>query len=220
MAKKSQRQVMICVPCLDSWDADFGSSLVLMMMHGAPPNTKMAFLNASQTILAQGRQDLADKAIDMGATHILWLDCDMMFPPDTLKRLLKHNKDIVGVNYPRRAFPPIPTAHDGDIVWTKKGSSGLQEVNHVGLGCCLIKAGVFKALERPWFGTPWLRDRDNFMGEDVYFFHKARQEGFTLWVDHDLSQEIIHSGTYHYSNALSESYLDEQKASGRYPPDV
>jgi hypothetical protein len=50
------------------------------------------------------RNHLADVAVNVidGASHILFLDSDMTFPPDTLQRLLDHKVPIVGADYVKR----------------------------------------------------------------------------------------------------------------------
>jgi len=63
-----------------------------------------------------------------------------------------------------------------------------------------IKAGVFKALSEPWYETPWRTDKRGYIGEDVFFCNKARDAGFKIWIDHDVSKEIGHVGTFEYKH--------------------
>jgi hypothetical protein len=44
-------------------------------------------------------------------THVLWIDDDMTFEPDVLVKLLRHDKDVIGVNYVTRSDPPKPNVH-------------------------------------------------------------------------------------------------------------
>ena len=55
--------------------------------------------------VAMQRQQLVDQALDTSCTHIMWIDSDMKFPPDTLQILLSYKKDIVAGNYSTR----VPT---------------------------------------------------------------------------------------------------------------
>jgi hypothetical protein len=61
----------------------------------------------------------------------------------------------------------------------------------------LIDACVFKDLEKPWFYFEQL-PQGKVLGEDIYFCIKASDAGFKTYVDHDLSLEIKHIGTYQY----------------------
>ena len=230
MSKKKRKQnkqepttgikIIVCIPSFDDWDTDFAVSVASMFAHGIPKNIAVSMLCSRQTILVSSRQELADTALHNGATHLLWLDSDMKFPNDIIPRLLARDKPIVACNYSRRSNPPIPTAHGvDDIVWTFKNSTGLVPAQHVGLGVCLIKAEVFRAIERPYFATPWVPSMDKFLGEDVYLFAKARIAGYEILIDQDLSQEIIHVGKTEWSHATSEAYADEQIANGEYPKD-
>lgn len=160
--------------------------------------------------LTEMRTKLVSRAMSMNATHILWLDSDMKFPPDTIARLLNHNEPIVGCNYPQKEITARPTAYcDCDDyvgpLFTTAESHGLQEVAHVGMGVLLTEVGVFERLDLPFFHfEPQAPDFVATCGEDVYFCRKARAAGFKIYVDHDLSREIGHIGEHEYTNYQSE----------------
>lgn len=156
--------------------------------------------------LAEGRTRLVSRAFSCDATHVLWVDSDMKFPEDVIPKLLNHNKLVVGANYPTKEVESRPTAYRDDDdyigpVWTKKDSSGLEPVSHVGLGLTLIDMRVYDALELPYFHfQPIEPDFVKTMGEDVYFFRKMKAAGIECFIDHDLSQNIAHVGKWEYTN--------------------
>ncbi len=43
------------------------------------------------------------------------------------------------------------------------------------------------------FSTPF--NGTDHIGEDLYFCQKARDAGFVVWIDHDVSQLVRHQGT-------------------------
>jgi hypothetical protein len=92
-----------------------------------------------------GRIKLAELALDWGADYILWADSDHRFPRKALLRLMAHNLDVVGVNYPRVSPPHEFTAAGLDGTHLQPGS-GLESVMSMGLGLCLVKAAVFQNL--------------------------------------------------------------------------
>lgn len=142
------------------------------------------------SMLGNLRQAMVQGALSNGATHILMIDSDMRFPPDTLDRLLAHQVDIVGANYvPRGGQGTTARYSDGGYV-PSKARNGLEPVHVIGCGVVLIAATVFRALDPPWFPTPW--DEDQFVSEDVYFCARAVKAGFTPYVDHDLSRDVKH----------------------------
>ena len=60
--------------------------------------------------LIGSRTWLVRNAIKHGATHIFFIDHDMYFPPDTLRRLIEQDKDIIGAQYNFRQLPLRSTA--------------------------------------------------------------------------------------------------------------
>jgi hypothetical protein len=110
---------------------------------------------------------------------IWFIDTDMVFGPDTLKRLLRHNVDIVQVHVVMR-HPPHetvlwehdPVKKDGIAV----GPPRLVEVQSLGAGGTLYRQRVFESMPGPWF--------EGILGrEDTCFAQKARDAGFPLHVD-------------------------------------
>lgn len=108
----------------------------------------------------------------VGATHLLWLDTDMRFPGDTLARLLQHEAPVIAANYVKRKPPhtPVTVGLDGKPVYTTKETHGLETVSHTGMGVTLVRAEVFKQIERPWFAFPWLPKASRCAGEDTFFY--------------------------------------------------
>jgi hypothetical protein len=196
----------------------FAYSLSLAMANHVHthPNDKVVLYFASGTLIQQSREQLANKALDWGADYTIWFDTDMRFPKDVIASLVKHNKDVVGANYPTRKWPTIePTAFKDDEslarLYTKEKSTGLEEVSALGFGCIAIKAGVFDSLQEPWFLIPWNRDlNEHDCGEDVYFCRRAREIGVNIYVDHDLSKKVAHIGNREYNYRDVHGDLDIQ----------
>src|SRR3990167_5319190 len=49
--------------------------------------------------IVASRNRIVHVARERGATHLLFVDYDMYFPPHTITRLLKQDKDIIGAAY-------------------------------------------------------------------------------------------------------------------------
>jgi hypothetical protein len=225
-------RVGIGVPSGGVWNSAFGFSLVTMIgyferSHVDVPDEKRPeiVLIAIDGHLPDVRTRILGEAVREKCTHLLWLDSDMLFPPDTLHRLLRHNLPIVGANYPRRIFPHLPTAHyggpdaQGGVVWSEN-KTGTEIVKHVGFGCVLMDMRLVDAVDPPYFvfspdGQHGLTTR----GEDVYFCEKLlRDAGVPSHVDHDLSHEIGHIGeqvfgmAHAYTGRTVQAEIDAQKA--------
>ena len=76
---------------------------------------------------------------------------------------------------------------------------GMSYPNHifknygVATGCMLIKREVFEKISRPWFalGMP-----EAWLGEDIFFCRKCKENGIEIWMDASLS--IKHIGEHLY----------------------
>lgn len=142
--------------------------------------------------IVSNRTFLVNAAINAGATHILFVDSDMLFPYDVIPRLLSHGKEIVGVKYKKREFPikwlyePLGEESDTDIF----------KVKHVGTGLLLIDLSVFKKMGSPWFNFGRDSQGALVLGEDIWFCNTARDAGYDVWVDPTLT--IGHIGRYTY----------------------
>lgn len=160
------------------------------------------------TLIFNQREKLAQSALDEGADYILWIDADMRFPKDTIQRLMAHDKPIVGVNATTRSIPVTATAKNLEIDFenkinhwkavSSKGKTGLERVTAIGCGVMMVKREVFEKTPQPWFWFEMLPG-DKLLGEDVFFCVKASDAGFETWVDHGLSNEIGHVGSYTFS---------------------
>ena len=156
-------------------------------------NRSVPFGGSIGSILSNLRLGMVNGALTHGATHLLMIDSDMRFPPDTLDRLLSHDVDIVAANcVPRGGGGTTARRADYSQI-PSKGKTGLERAHIVGFGVVLISAAVFRKLERPWFLMPYDADTRRHLTDDVYFCLRAREAGFTIWVDHDLSQKVGHS---------------------------
>jgi cellulose synthase/poly-beta-1,6-N-acetylglucosamine synthase-like glycosyltransferase len=167
---------------------------------------------AAGTLIFDQRNKLVKTSLEAKCDYIVFIDADMRFPKDTIMRLLRHQKDIIGVNATTRTEPVIPTAknltinEDGSCTWLPIYSNsldGISKADGIGCGVMMIKASVFAKLQKPYFYFEQLPD-NKILGEDIYFCIKAKDAGIDTWVDHDLSMDIKHIGQYTYSWANIE----------------
>jgi hypothetical protein len=170
------------------------------------------------TLIQNQRADLCLDAMREGCTDVLFIDSDMTFPQDMIERLLAHDLDIVATNCARRRMPTGPTAQrygengERELIYTMPESKGIEEVGSIGMGVMLIKRKVFEALTEPWFETPWRTDKRGYIGEDIFFCRKAQAAGFKIYIDHDVSKEIGHIGTFEFKHDHTWVMRDLEKA--------
>lgn len=188
--KPKEKRVVIGMPCQDEVKAKTLHSLVAATME--TPEL-FDFLMWQGCDVAGARTWIAKEAIKKGATHLLFVDSDMLFPRDTIKRLLAHNKDIVGVQCNKRLFPlqkvAVPLTPNEDQ--TKLFRAAL-----VGTGVLLIKTSVFEKMARPWFQFGRDKEGELVIGEDAWFINSAKDAGFDVWCDGSI--KVGHIGNYTY----------------------
>lgn len=205
-------RLFIALPSQDTWQADTSICFANMVLWLQKTGVDFMFYNVRSSILPDSRNILVEMAKEAEASHILFLDSDMVYPRNTANRLLEHRKDIVAANCVTRSRPANTTARivqeDGIIIHYPVKGSGLTEIDFVGTGIMLIDMKVFGVIEKPYFMNIWQEDKERIMGEDWYFVHKASLAGSKAYVDDGLSWEIRHLGVYPYS-------LDDVD----YPPD-
>jgi hypothetical protein len=201
--------VVICVPSTGTWVSGFGHALAIMVadfMTWRPEGCRSKFvqiLTQDSSMLVQSRYDLVKSALRYDATHVLFLDSDMIFPKDLLQQMLLRDKDVLGLNCTTRGWPVTHIAHGFDQqLIDSRGKRGLERVQQVGLAVMLIKAHVLKKLRPPFFMMEWVPDTGGYCGEDIYFCQVLQADNFDVWVDHDLSQDILHVGRMAYGQDL------------------
>jgi hypothetical protein len=204
------KRVLVAIPSRDDWKAGFGIDLVGLVGSTVKnrPDIEMAVSGERGTYIVDQRHHLAQRAVESGADYILWLDSDMRFPKDALVRLLAHGQPIVAANYVTRTVPPQPVTHLDDRDKTKRlyttpESTGLVEVAAAGMGVMLTSVEVFQTTPKPWFGLHWVPQEDSWAGEDVWLCRSAREQGFKVMIDQDLSKEVLHLGELPYDNDMA-----------------
>lgn len=151
-----------------------------------PPNSFTTTVHGQSP--AQSRNMIIKQGLDNGCTHIFFMDDDMIFPPDTLMKLLVHDKDIVSALYLLRSFPHRPAffdkAYDNGrckFSFLERGVNGLIKGVNCGLGAVLISTEVFKHLEQPYVRLGEI-EKDGWC-DDVGFFNRCREAGFDIYCD-------------------------------------
>lgn len=177
----------------------FAGRLATLAVTASQAGIDTTLINPETSDISQGRTIAAISLLDAGCSHLLFLDSDMVFPPDALTRLLQHDVDIAGATYSRRR-PPFGLVHvelggqPGGIATSERG---LKEVMAVGTGCMLIKMSVIETIG-PQFDSYWLPVGGR-MSEDFDFCTRARSAGKRVFVDTDLSREVRHIGQHEFT---------------------
>jgi len=220
--KQKLLHVGICIPTTGLWEANFGMSLCMVVKDFSArrikPYThhKLSIFQSAGSMLPQGRETLLGRAMNPknDVTHMLWLDTDMTFPGNTLRKLLEHRKDFVAAQGVTKTIPaePVAVPLNGMRTYSDNSVHGLEEVAHVGLAVALIRTEVCQGLRPPNFEMGWHPPSQHYRGEDVNFCEKLKAKGVRLWIDHDLSRQVGHIGRLTYTHELVGAVKREEVA--------
>ena len=202
-------KTLIATPCMDTQPVGFVQSL-LYMHKGDNPTVYFR----PNSLVYDSRNIISLTAIEQKYDNVLWLDSDMMFPPNTLLKLesyLNNDMDIQMVTglYVTRHTPVEPVLYE-HIAEPQRNPDGYLEkkitsymdfprdsffpVAGCGFGCVMTTT---KLLKEVWdkFGPaftpfPWA-------GEDISFCHRVNLLGHQIYCDSSVS--CGHIGTYVYT---------------------
>lgn len=213
-------RIAVCVASTGHCKTQFAMSMAAMMAYF--PTHRLAEEEPDQYIgqflvessgLAHNQHQLVLLARKWEATHILWVEDDMQFPPDALHRLYGRRQMWVGANYPMRVGPPFEftaCAFDQkERVFTGPKSTGLERCAYTGYGVTLMDITLFDKIELPYFEMSYVGE-GNYATTDAYLAKKVRDAGIPIYVDHDLSQHVGHVGNHVYHCAEVAHWKEQQ----------
>ena len=207
-------KVFVAIPSLDTVPALFCQSLALLQRAG---DTIVGFQVGS--LVYNARNELARQAIKSEADWVLWLDSDMVFESDLLKKMLKvcEENDIdflTGLCF-RRKPPYTPTLfdrldkmeHGASYTTIMSVPEGRFKVGGCGFAGVLMSTDVLLSVAAR-FGGRMFDPLEGF-GEDVSFCWRARQCGYEIWCDSDI--ELGHIGSMVVTREFFEAYSEGHK---------
>ena len=208
-AKNDDNEIRLAigVPCsFPQVPASFFHSYALMQK---PAHT---YIHANNGHIDDLRNNIVERALYEGVTHLIMMDVDQVYPPETIKKLLAHNLPVVGCRVHRR-YPPFDSLmmriekvdeNTNAYISVDDWEDGeLVEVDATGGGCVMFNMDVFRALKYPWYETK-LQENGNVLGEDIHLCQKIQKAGFKIFVDSSI--EVGHLTTMVVNGATNRLY--------------
>lgn len=141
-------KLMIAIPMLDYIHHRFIECLLALEKRLRDREIDYEIVIEGGTLVYLAREKLAARAVQSTFTHVLWLDADMIFPPDILDKLLLPGKSFVAAPYCARRPPFRPAVFSclAPIRWADDTEGGVYEIMGCGFGCVLMEVGVLDAV--------------------------------------------------------------------------
>ena len=210
VAQSGQKpSVMIAVPAMEMVNAEFAQHLAMAAANMVANGIRINCAFNIGSVITIARRNLVDIFMKSDFSHIFWVDSDMKFPIDAPMRLLARNKDIVGANYRRRRFPnPNFTGMNGKNgqyteFQTTDNSPAMEMCDVLPHGLVMVKRQVYEKIPQPHYLQEFIQEYNLEIGEDIFFCQKAKESGFEVWCDQELSRETAHIGIFHFNYDLS-----------------
>lgn len=199
-------RTLIAIPCGDSCPTDFLRALLGLEIVG-----EAQYTFAQGSLIYDARNRLAEIAMDGKFDLVLWLDSDMVFPPDTMRILSAHldaGTDMVSAIYVTRKDPIEPVAYSDIGMRQEAGEKWPTpyrvpinpipaepfEVAGCGFGVVMMSVELLRQVHQQ-FGLPFSPAAG--FGEDLSFCLRARETGATILCDPTLP--IGHVGLHTYT---------------------
>lgn len=198
-------KTLIAIPCMDMVHTVFMKSLLGLEAAG---DTKFGI--SCSSLVYDARNTLAKQAMDEGFDRILWLDSDMDFDPDLLKRLsadLDEGRELVSGLYFKRKAPVKPIIYKELGYWHSEAQNSVSpiaicyedyprdsifKIAGCGFGGVLMSVDLVKRVADK-FGLPFSPMIG--FGEDLTFCSHVTQIGVEMFCDSRVKMGHVGLGT-------------------------
>lgn len=198
-------RTLIAIPCMDMVHTIFLKSLL-----GLDKVGEYAFSISASSLVYDARNGLAKQAVLENYDRVLWLDSDMDFQPDLMKRLsadLDEGREFVSALYFTRKAPVKPNIfiscgyyHDKDtdevtpaaVNYWEYPKDGIFPIAACGFGGVMMTTDLIKRVGDK-FGLPFSPILG--FGEDLSFCSRVAQLGVEMYCDSRVKMGHVGLGT-------------------------
>ena len=197
--------VMIAVPTYETITPDTFKALWDM---GGKNDYLCAFEFVRGYDCAAARNNIAKRALEIGADYVMMVDSDVTVPCDALINLISHDVDVCSGYYMHRdsstnavtectcickllkpdgshyfGYPLESEYTAQELRELRENGVNLIEIHGGGMGCILIKTSVFEEVPYPWFDWVDYGKGIGMLSEDLFFCESCRNEGIKIYAD-------------------------------------
>lgn len=170
-----KKKLFIGVPVYGQIDANFHCSMRLLEREN-PLHDLIVYESLGDSLVSRARNHITRQFLESDCTDLLFIDSDLTFSTDHVRRIMSHNEDVVGGSYFKKCegeplgvwnlFPEVEFL-----------DNGLVNAKYVGTGFMRIRRKVFELMIQEFGKDIWYTlDHDcsqkeyNFWGTGVYEF--------------------------------------------------
>ena len=141
-------RLFIGVPMYAAPNPFFAQALIHVLSN--PPVNVLYRQSVGDSPVGRSRNILTYEFLESDCSHLLFIDCDLIFSKDHILRLLSHKEELVGGLYPKKQPKlewVVNTLPDPQNVL---GTNGLWNVRYVGTGFMRVARTVFEQMIARW----------------------------------------------------------------------
>ena len=208
MLPTATKRILIGIPTAKNIEVDTFKSIYDLEIPAGYTATFQYFYGYN---IDQVRNLIAHWVVNTPFDYLFSVDSDIAFPPDTLAKLLAHDRDAVsGLYIQRKPGQHILEVYEDNgqggavnIDYARLKNRGLVEITGAGFGCILVKRQVFETIGYPQFKYHSAIDHADTISEDVFFCRRARECGFKIWADTSIKCRHIGLGEFVIDDNIS-----------------
>ena len=198
-------------------EATFRSYMEFGCVHAIPNGVQFNLDTlTNESNVNKARNSCAAKFLSQKCTHMMFIDADIQFLPESIAKLASHDVDLVGGIYPQKKFElqadnTYNTTAVVNAIDNGETRGDLVEVGTMGTGFMLIKRTVFEKMIEAgaksytdsvsglpsWdFFTCSIDSNGRYLTEDWHFCREWRRLGGKVWADKTIP--LAHWGTHKF----------------------
>ena len=197
-------RIALCIPCYSYIPANFLSTVVQSIIENVQKKFVLDVIIQLDFPLDKARNNLVESALSKNVDYLWFVDTDNLVPVGCLEKMIadmdKERADIVTAIYFEKSKPYYPVIRH----WTIDGFWKIEdaplgqiiEIDGCGMGCCLIRADLFRKINPPWFAFSWefWHEKPIQLSEDLFFCRKAKKVGAKMICDSSLISSHLGAG--------------------------
>jgi hypothetical protein len=216
------KHVHFCIPCYGGqiMEPCFTSFLRFILMAQQVGLQWSLDTMVNESLIPRGRNNLVSKMLfNKASTHLMFIDADIRFQPESIFWLLQADKDVIAGLYPMKK---IPTQYVVNGVPGALCEGPLEEVATIGTGFMMVKRKALEDMIEKYPQTKYVDDigigkqfephmyalfdgmideNGHYLSEDWTFCKRWRDMGGKVWAHKAIL--LNHAGFYEFKGDTS-----------------